>query len=35
LRPDLRAVEVDGADHYVPEERPEAIAAIVREIDAV
>jgi 2-(acetamidomethylene)succinate hydrolase len=27
LRPDLRAVEVPGADHYVPEENPGAVAA--------
>jgi 2-(acetamidomethylene)succinate hydrolase len=27
LRPDLRAVEVSGADHYVPEENPAAVAA--------
>ena len=30
LRPDLEAVEVAAADHYVPEEQPAAIAAIVR-----
>ena len=30
LRPDLEAVEVDGADHYVPEEQPAAIAALVQ-----
>ncbi len=29
LRPDLSAVEVEGADHYVPEEQPEAIARLV------
>jgi pimeloyl-ACP methyl ester carboxylesterase len=29
LRPDLPAVEVTGADHYVPEERPAAVADIV------
>jgi 2-(acetamidomethylene)succinate hydrolase len=34
LRPDLPAVVVDGADHYVPEERPEEIAQIVREFTA-
>ncbi len=27
LRPDLRAVEVPGADHYVPEEQPGVVAA--------
>ena len=30
LRPDLEAVEVAGADHYVPEEQPAAVAALVR-----
>jgi 2-(acetamidomethylene)succinate hydrolase len=30
LRPDLEAVELAGADHYVPEEQPAAIAALVR-----
>jgi 2-(acetamidomethylene)succinate hydrolase len=30
LRPDLEAVEITGADHYVPEEQPAAIAALVR-----
>jgi len=30
LRPDLEAVEIAGADHYVPEEQPAAIAALVR-----
>ena len=30
LRPDLPAVVVGGADHYVPEERPEEVAEIVR-----
>jgi len=30
LRPDLEAVEVAGADHYVPEEQPAAIAELVR-----
>jgi 2-(acetamidomethylene)succinate hydrolase len=30
LRPDLEAVEVAHADHYVPEEQPAAIAALVR-----
>ena len=29
LRPDLAASEVRGADHYVPEEAPAAIAAVV------
>jgi 2-(acetamidomethylene)succinate hydrolase len=29
LRPDMKAIEVDDTDHYVPEEAPEAIAAIV------
>jgi 2-(acetamidomethylene)succinate hydrolase len=29
LRPDLPAIEVTGADHYVPEERPAAVADIV------
>jgi 2-(acetamidomethylene)succinate hydrolase len=29
LRPDLEAVEVAGADHYVPEEQPGALAGIV------
>jgi 2-(acetamidomethylene)succinate hydrolase len=32
LRPDLEAVEVDGADHYVPEEQPAAVAALVRRV---
>jgi 2-(acetamidomethylene)succinate hydrolase len=31
LRPDLRAMEIEGADHYVPEEQPEAVAAAVLE----
>ena len=31
LRPDLRALEIDGADHYVPEEQPAAVAAAVGE----
>jgi 2-(acetamidomethylene)succinate hydrolase len=31
LRPDLPAVEIAGADHYVPEERPHEVAAAVRE----
>jgi 2-(acetamidomethylene)succinate hydrolase len=30
LRPDLEAIEVAAADHYVPEEQPAAIAALVR-----
>jgi 2-(acetamidomethylene)succinate hydrolase len=29
LRPDLRAVVVEDADHYVPEEQPGAVAQIV------
>jgi 2-(acetamidomethylene)succinate hydrolase len=29
LRPDLPAVEVDGADHYVPEEQPEAVSRLI------
>ncbi len=29
LRPDVRALEIEGADHYVPEEQPEAVAAAV------
>jgi 2-(acetamidomethylene)succinate hydrolase len=32
LRPDLTAVEIDDADHYVPEEQPNAIAALVRRV---
>lgn len=32
LRPDLEAVEVADADHYVPEEQPAAIAALVRRV---
>jgi 2-(acetamidomethylene)succinate hydrolase len=35
LRPDLEAVEVADADHYVPEEQPEAIAELVRRAVAV
>jgi len=31
LRPDLRGIVVDGADHYVPEERPGEVAQIIRE----
>jgi len=34
LRPDIQAVEVEGADHYVPEEQPEAVARIVAEFCA-
>ncbi len=34
LRPDLPAVVVDGADHYVPEERPADVAQIIREFSA-
>jgi len=30
LRPDLEAVEIANADHYVPEEQPAAVAALVR-----
>src|SRR5262249_20916763 len=29
LRPDLPAVEIAGADHYVPEEQPDAVVAAV------
>jgi 2-(acetamidomethylene)succinate hydrolase len=29
LRPDLPVVEVEGADHYVPEERPDVIADVI------
>jgi len=29
LRPDLPAVELDGADHYVPEEVPDACAGVL------
>ena len=29
LRPDVRAQEIPGADHYVPEEQPAAVAAAV------
>jgi 2-(acetamidomethylene)succinate hydrolase len=32
LRPDLETVEVAGADHYVPEEQPAAVAAIVADL---
>jgi 2-(acetamidomethylene)succinate hydrolase len=31
LRPDLPGIVVEGADHYVPEERPEEVAQIIRE----
>lgn len=31
LRPDLRYELVQGADHYVPEEQPDAVAALVAE----
>jgi 2-(acetamidomethylene)succinate hydrolase len=34
LRPDLRAVVVEGADHYVPEEQPAQVAALVAEFSA-
>lgn len=30
LRPDIAALELSGADHYVPEEVPEAVAAAIR-----
>jgi 2-(acetamidomethylene)succinate hydrolase len=30
LRPDVAAVELAGADHYVPEEVPQAVAAAIR-----
>lgn len=29
LRPDLKAVEIEGTDHYVPEEKPTEVAEIV------
>ncbi|MBC7291654.1 MAG: alpha/beta hydrolase [Actinotalea sp.] len=32
LRPDLRGAVVDGADHFVPEEAPGQVAALVREV---
>ncbi len=32
LRPDLEAVEVADADHYVPEAQPAAVAALVRRL---
>ncbi|PRX96757.1 alpha/beta fold hydrolase [Allonocardiopsis opalescens] len=32
LRPDLRAVELPGVDHYVPEEAPERVAGLIREM---
>jgi 2-(acetamidomethylene)succinate hydrolase len=34
LRPDLPGIVIDGADHYVPEERPAEIARIIREFAA-
>lgn len=34
LRPDLPGLVVDGADHYVPEEKPAETAAIIREFAA-
>jgi 2-(acetamidomethylene)succinate hydrolase len=34
LRPDLRAVVVDGADHYVPEEQPAQVAGLIAEFCA-
>lgn len=36
LRPDLRAMEIPGADHYLPEVAPDAVAAeITRMIDSL
>lgn len=32
LRPDLPAVEVGDTDHYVPEERPDVIADVIRQL---
>jgi len=29
LRPDVNAIEIEGADHYVPEERPEVMAQAI------
>ncbi|MEI9922453.1 MAG: alpha/beta hydrolase [Bradyrhizobium sp.] len=29
LRPDMQAIQIDDTDHYVPEEAPEVVAAIV------
>ena len=29
LRPDIRTVVIEGADHYVPEERPDEVARVV------
>jgi len=34
LRPDLRTETVEDADHYVPEEQPEAVARIIGELAA-
>ena len=34
LRPDLRAIVVEGADHYVPEEQPAQVAALIGEFSA-
>jgi 2-(acetamidomethylene)succinate hydrolase len=34
LRAGLRAVVVEGADHYVPEERPAQVAALIAEFSA-
>jgi len=31
LRPDLPGIVIDGAGHYVPEERPQEIARVIRE----
>ena len=34
LRPDLPAVEIAGADHYVPEERPDEVADLILRLAA-
>jgi 2-(acetamidomethylene)succinate hydrolase len=34
LRPDLEAVEIAAADHYVPEERPGEVAGVIRRLAA-
>ncbi|MGH3303173.1 MAG: alpha/beta fold hydrolase [Streptosporangiaceae bacterium] len=34
LRPDLPAVEIAGADHYVPEERPHDVAGVILQLAA-
>ena len=34
LRPDLRGVVVNGADHYLPEEKPAETARIITEFAA-